>query len=195
MRRTLALLALPLATSLMAQETSSPRIAFFIPGQVIGSSVRAKKVLAELDVTTNNLNEKLKARMEELQKLDQQLKSSGLSEEGRAKIQRDLQDGEIKFRRLQEDSQTELRKVQDKCLGQFQQEVRPLTDALAKEWKVQVVFNYQEGMLMWAEEDTLTLFSAEIAKRYDAKYEGTSAGSDKPATTNLSVTKPAAKKK
>ncbi len=191
MRRILALLALPSMVVLLAQEAAQ-KIVFFMPGQVISTSVRAKKVLAELEVTTKTLNDKLKVKVDELQKLEQQLKSPGLSDEGRAKLQRDLQDGELVARRLQEDSQAELRKVQEKCLGQFQNEVRPIIEALAKEIKATYVLNFQDGMLSYADEAVLMQFSTEVAKRYDQKYEG-GASAEKPAPKP--APKPAAGKK
>jgi len=167
------------ALTAQTPEVTSPRIAFFIPAQVINSSVRAKKVLAEMEVLNKNLSDRLKVKADELTKLEGQLKSPGLSDEGRAKLQRDFQDGETLFNRMREDSQREFQKVQEKCLGQFQTEVRPIIEGLAKEWKLQVILNYTDGLISWADETTFTVFSNEISKRYDAKYEGGAA--EKPA--------------
>jgi Skp family chaperone for outer membrane proteins len=168
------------ALTAQTPEIASPRIAFFIPDKVFSTSVRAKKVLAEMEVTGKNLSDRLKVKQDELTKIDSQLKSPGLSDEGRAKLQRDLQDGDTLLRRMQEDSQREFQKVREKCMGQFQTEVGPIIETLAKEWKLQVVMNYTEGMISWVDEPSFVAFSSEISKRYDAKYEGGAAPAPKP---------------
>lgn len=182
---TLALAACLLPLS--AQEALT-RFAVFAPERVIESSVRAKKVFAELEVMNKTLNEKLKGKAEEMQKLEQQIKSPSLSEEGRAKLQRDLQDGELAFKRLREDAESEFQKVQGKAMGQFNQEIGPILMELAKEQKLQMLFQYNQQLMIPVETAAVTAFSDELAKRYDKKYEGGEGEKkDKPAA------KPAAK--
>lgn len=166
-------------TFLSAQDAVAPRLAYFIPEQVIQSSVRGKKVFAEMEVLQKTLTEKLRVKGEELQKMDQQMKSPGLSDEGRAKIQRDFQDGETAYKRLQEDSNAEFRKVQEKCANQFNQEIKPIVDAVAKEWKLEVVLMFQPQGMVYADEVWMVKFSTEVAKRYDAKYESGAAPAEK----------------
>lgn len=183
MRRLLAVFAFCLALPVLAQDPGGVRFAVFIPQQVISTSARAQKVFAELNARGNTLQTQLNSRVEEMKKLEQQLKSPALSEEGRAKIQREFQDGEIALKRMQEDSQVELQKLQQKAFGQFEQEIAPLLTEVAKEWKLQVVMQYQNGLFLKVDEVWLLAFSNEIAKRYDAKYEGGAkpAAAPKPA--------------
>lgn len=168
----LSALVLPLS----AQEALT-RFAVFAPERVIESSVRAKKVFAELEVMNKTLNEKLKGKAEEMQKLEQQIKSPSLTEEGRAKLQRDLQDGELAFKRLREDAEAEFQKVQGKAMGQFNQEIGPILMELAKEQKLQMLFQYNQQLMIPVDTATVTAFSDELAKRYDKKFEG----GEKPA--------------
>ncbi len=180
-----ALLALALALPVAAQEAAAPRLAFFVPDHVISSSVRGKKLFAELEVLQKNLLEKVQAKGAELQKLDQQLKSPGLSDDGRQRLQSELQKGETEYKRLQEDSQAEFNRVRERIAGQFNQEIRPIVNAVTKDWKLQAVLNFTPNLLVDADETWLMAFSTEVAKRYDAA--GGHAAAEKPAP------KPAAK--
>jgi hypothetical protein len=75
---------------------------------------------------------------------------------------------------------------------QFQQEISPLVDELAKEQKLQLVLTFQPGLVAYADPTWIVAFSDEVAKRYDAKFPG---GAPAPATAKPAATgaKPAAK--
>ncbi len=201
MRRILALAAITtLASAPMLAQEVAPRFAIFAPDQLFKTSARAKKVVDQLDGIGKGLQEKLLAKQKELEKMAEQLKSPGLSDEGRAKLQRDLQDGEVAFKRAQEDSQKEFNKESDKIYGQFQTEVGPIVESLSRERKLQVVFQYTRqnaGMFAFTDETWAVEFTDEIAKRYDAKYEGKSAApsADAPKPAAKPAVKPAAPKK
>lgn len=186
MRRFLTATALMLALPVLAQD--APRFAIFSADQVAQNTARGKKIFADVEALGKSLQERLGGKIEELKKLDQQLKSPGLSDEGRARIQRDLQDGEISLKRQQEDAQQDFNKAQQKAMKVFMEEVEPLVRDLAKEQKLQVVFAYQPGMLAFAEEGWLMTFTAEISKRLDAK-----AGAPAPKPAEKAPAKPAAK--
>jgi len=183
MRKTLSLLALSAAIPVMAQEPPAPKFAVVIPDYILSQSARGKLVTAELESVGKTLNERLRVKGEELQKMAQQLKSPGISDEGRARIQRDIQDGEIALKRAQEDAQKEFNAAREKVNRAYQQEVRPIVEALAVEWKLNLLFNYQEGLFQYADEAWITAFSKEVIKRYDAKYPtpGGPAPAPKPA--------------
>lgn len=173
MRRSVSALALLAALPALSQEAAAPRFALFAPMQLIQNSVRGKQLFAELEVKGRELETRIKAKADELQRMDQQLKSPGLSEEGRAKIQRDLQDGELSIKRLQEDSQKEFAAVQQRVYGTFSREVEPIVEALAQEWKLQVVLQYTEqtaNLFAYTDKAWALTFTNEVAKRYDAKY-------------------------
>ena len=195
MRILRALLPLAAVFSLAAQEAPIPRIAVFVPDQLIQKSVRGRQLFAELEVTKKNLEERLKAKAEEGQRLTAQLQSPSLSDSGKEQIQKQLRDTDYEFKKLQEDSQGEFQKVQQKVFGQFQQEVGPIVDAVAKEQKVQLVLQYSQGMIAYGEEGWMLTFTNEVAKRYDAKFASTTAPAaapEKPAPKPTA--KPAAPK-
>jgi len=176
-------LLLPLAAvaTLAAQDATAPRIAFLVPDQLISKSVRGRQLFAELDVTKKNLEDKLKAKSEEGARLQAQLQSPSISDAGKEQIQKQLRDLEYEFKKMQEDSQQDFQKVQQKVFGQFQQEVGPIVEAVAKEQKLQLVLQYQQGMVAYAEEGWMMAFTAEVAKRYDAKFASGAPAPEKPA--------------
>lgn len=184
MRRILPAFLAVASLSLCAQE--APRFALFSVGQLIDRSVKARKIFTEFEVTKKNLEEKLKAKSEEGQKMQQQLQSGSLSDEGRDKLQKQLRDLEFEFKKLQEDSQAELQKVQNKVFGELQQVVGPIVDQVAKEQKLQFVLNDgAQQIISWSDKAWATAFTDEVAKRLDASGDAPAA---KPAAS-----KPAAK--
>jgi len=186
MRRFVTALALAAALPALAQEPIT-RLGVFAPERVITTSVRAKKVFAEMEVLSKTLREKINAKAEEMQKLEQQIKSPALSEEGRAKLQREFQDGELAFKRLQEDSQKEFQTAQQKAMGQFNQEIGPVLMDLAKELKLQMLLQWNEQIMIPVDSAAVASFSDELAKRYDKKFESGAPAAPAPAA------KPAAK--
>lgn len=191
MRRLFAALALVLAVPVLAQD--APRIAIFSPDQVAGNTKRGKQIFADLEGLGKTLQERINVKVEELKKLDQQLKSAGLSDEGRAKLQRELQDGDLGLKRIQEDSQQEFEKSKQKAMKTFMEEVEPIIKEVAKEMKLQAVLTYQPGMLAWADDSWLSTFTTEVAKRFDERAGTKSATPAKPAAPAAKPATPAAK--
>lgn len=192
MRRHLAAIALVLGLPVLAQD--APKFAIFSAEQVAGNTNRGKKIFAELETLGKTLQDKINVRVEELKKLDNQLKSPGLSDEGRAKLQRELQDGDLGLKRLQEDSQQEFQTAQRKAMKTFMDEVEPVIKEVAKEMKLQVVLSYQPGLLAWAEDAWLAGFTSEVAKRFEARGGAASAApAAKPAAPAAKPAAPAAK--
>ena len=197
MRILKALLPLAAVCTLVGQEAVPPKFAVFVPDQIIQKTVRGRQLFAELEVTKGKLEEKLKAKNDEGAKLQAQLQSPSLSDGGKEQIQKQLRDLEYEFKKMQEDSQQEFQKTQQKVFGQFQQEVGPIVEAVAKEQKLQAVFQYQQGLLAYAEEGWMLVFTNEVAKRYDEKFQtpGAEKAAAKPAPAKAAPAKPAAPKK
>lgn len=189
MRRILTTLALAATLPMMAQEANQPRIAFFNFGQLVESSVKAKKVFTEFEVTRKNLTEKLEAKQAEGQKIQAQLQSTSISDAGKEQLQKQLRDLDYEFKKLNEDSQAELQKVQRKVMGEMNAMVMPVVESLAKEQKLALVLSVEQAgpIITWADSEWIKTFTAEVAKRLDAS-------SDAPAAAPKPVAKPAAKK-
>lgn len=190
MRKLMTLAALCAAVPVLAQTPPpAPRFAFLSRDFVMGTSTRGKVVTADLVELQKALRERLRAKSEALQTLAQQMKSPGLTDEGRARLQRDLQDGEIAFKRAEEDAQKEFNAGLEKVEKTYQEEVAPIVTALAKEWNVLVVLKAQNNLIEYADDAWLASFSEEVVRRYDAKFAGSAQA--KPATPAPAPAKPA----
>jgi len=188
MRPLHVLMSLATAFTLSAQEAAPVRFAVFLPDRIISNSVRGHKLFSELDVMRKNLEEKIQAKGMEGQKLQSQLQSPSISDSGKEQLTKQLRDLEYEFKKLQEDSEADFRKVQQKVLGQFNSEIGPIVTEVAKEQKLQLVLQNQQGLIAFADETWVVGFTNEVAKRYDAKYEGGAKPAPAPAAK-----KPAAK--
>jgi Skp family chaperone for outer membrane proteins len=167
--RNLALLAaVACAVQAVAQEV--PRIAILVPGYLIENTAQGKRVFAEAQALGKRLQDAIKVKVEDLQKMEQQLRSSSISEEGRSKITREFEDGKIALQRMQEDSQTQFQKVEQAAVQQFQSEIAPIIKEVAEEQKLQCVLQAQDGMIAWADPAWIMKFTEEVAKRYDAAH-------------------------
>lgn len=150
--------------------TPTPRIAVMFPDRIIDRSERARKLFAELEQLQKTLSDKIQAKRTEIQKLTNQLQSPSISEAGRETIQKQLRDLEFDDKKLQEDSQAEFQKTKQKVFTQFQQEIGPIVEKLAKEQNLQLVMTYQPGLMAYADQAWVLNFTDEVGKRYDAQY-------------------------
>jgi Skp family chaperone for outer membrane proteins len=183
MRPLHALFCLTATVALVAQPAPdpTPRIGMLAAERIIDRSVRARKLFSELETLKKTLGDRIQAKRAEIQKLGSQLQSPSISEAGKENIQKQLRDLEFEDKKLQEDSQAEFQKTQQRVVGQFQQEISPIVEELAKERKLQLVLTYQPGLVAFADQAWVLNFTDEVGKRYDAKYEPQAAGAAKPA--------------
>ena len=195
------LLALPLATlclsaalavPLAAQEP--PRFAFFSMNQLVRSSKKAGAIYSELEITGKNLEEKLQAKGQELQTLQQQLNSPSIDPDKKEALAKKLRDVEFEGKKMQEDSQTEFQRIQKKVFEAIAKIAGPIVENLAKEQKLQLVFSDQAvQILSWADQDWMKGFTSEVSKRLDASEPAAAAApAPKPAAAKPAAPKPAA---
>jgi Skp family chaperone for outer membrane proteins len=185
-----ATLALPVA----AQE--APRFAFFSINQLVRSSKKAGAIFSELEITGKNLQEKLQAKGQELQTLQQQLNSPSLDPDKKETLAKKFRDVEFEAKKMQEDSQAEYQRVEKKVGESITKLAAPIVEQLAKEQKLQLVLSDQAvQILSWGDQDWLKAFTAEVSKRLDASEGAAPAAAPKPAATKPAAPKPAAPKK
>jgi Skp family chaperone for outer membrane proteins len=188
MRRLVTAFLAVASLSLCAQD-ATPRFAFFSYSRLAAKSVKAAKLAAELEVMGKNYNDRGNAKIEEGKKIQAQLQSGSLSDEGKEALQKQLRSIDQELKNLQDDAQAAMQKAQAKVIGEMKKVAGPIADALAKEQKLAVVFN--EGalqMIFTADDNWLFAFTDEVARRLDASNEGGAAA--KPAAP---AAKPAAK--
>lgn len=190
-----AALCLSAALSVPAAAQEAPRFAFFSINQLVRSSKKAGAIFSELEITGKNLQEKLQAKGQELQTLQQQLNSPSLDPDKKEALAKRYRDLEFEAKKMQEDSQAEYQRVEKKVSESIAKLAGPIVEQLAKEQKIQMVFSDQSvQILSWADEAWMKGFTAEVSKRLDAS-EGTPATAPKPAAAKPAAPKPAAPKK
>lgn len=180
----------------VAQEAPPPRIAFFSINQLVRTSKKAGAIFSELEITGKGLQEKLQAKGQELQALQQQLNSPSLDPDKKEALAKKFRDAEFEGKKLQTDSQEEYQRVEKRVGEAISKIAAPVVDQLAKEQKLQVIFSDQAMQLIsWGDTDWMKAFTAEVAKRLDATDPSAAAApAPKPAAAKPAP-KPAAPKK
>ena len=182
-------LSAALATPGLAQE--APRFAFFSINQLVHTSKKAGAIFSELEITGKNLQEKLQAKGQELQTLQQQLNSPSLDPDKKEVLAKKYRDAEYEAKKMQEDSQADYQRVEKRVGEAITKLAAPIVEQLAKEQKLQLVLSDQAvQILSWGDQEWMKAFTAEVAKRLDASEP---AAAPKPAPT--SSVKPAPPKK
>jgi Skp family chaperone for outer membrane proteins len=167
LRNLVLLAAVACAAPAFGQEPT--RFAVFNPEYLVENTAQGKRVFAEAQILGKRFQDATRAKAEDLQKMEQQLRSSSISKEGRDKITKDLEAGKAEFQKMQEDNQAQYQKVAQAAIQQFQSEIGPIVEALAKEQKLHLVLQASE-MIAWADQSWIMKFTEEVAKRYDAAY-------------------------
>jgi len=182
-------LSAALATPAAAQE--APRFAFFSINQLVRTSKKAGAIFSELEITGKTLQEKLQAKGQELQTLQQQLNSPSIDPDKKEALAKKFRDLEFEAKKMQEDSQGEYQRTEKKVGEAITKLAAPVVEQLAKEQKLQLVLSDQAvQILSWGDEAWMKGFTAEVAKRLDAgEAPAAPAAAPKPAA------KPAAPKK
>lgn len=196
-RSTLALaavaaLALPAFAQQAAPSSSTiDKFAVLVPERVIEQSGHCRKLFSGLKIEADSWQDKLQAKAAEGQQIQKQLQATGLSDDGKEKLEKQLRDLQYDFNKMKEDAQASMDKAKQKAGGQFNQDVGPILEQIAKEKGLQAVIQYNQGLFAYLDEQAALSFSDEVAKRVDAKFPadaGFGATAPKPAT------KPAGKK-
>ncbi len=187
----LAALSLSTALSLPAAAQEAPRFAFFSINQLVRSSKKAGAIFSELEITGKNLQEKLQAKGQELQTLQQQLNSPSLDPDKKEALAKKFRDVEFEAKKLQEDSQAEYQRTEKKVGEAITKLAAPIVEQLAKEQKLQLVLSDQAmQMLSWGDQEWMKAFTAEVAKRLDASSEPAApAAAPKPASVKTAPPK------
>lgn len=210
MRRPFTSLALLLSLPALSQQaapaqdgTVIDKFGVIAPQLVIGQSGHFRKLYSELDLHRKQWDERFAAKNGELQQLQKQLQASGLSDEGKDRIEKQLRDLELDAKKMQEDAKADMEKTQQRFEKAFNQDLSPVIEQMAKEKGLKAVIQYQPGLFAFLD-DSAGGLSEEAAKRVDAKFPqdanfqlpGAAApqgGAPKPAAPKPAV-KPAIKK-
>ena len=146
------------------------KFAVLVPQRVIEQSGHCRKLYAALDLQGKQWQDKLEAKAGEGNQVQKQLQATGLSDEGKDRLQKQLRDLQYDFNKMQEDAKADMEKAQAKASGQFNQDVGPVLEEISKEKGLQAVIQYSPGLFAYLNEQAALSFSDEVAKRVDAKF-------------------------
>ncbi len=137
----------------------------------------AAKIKALQDARVKELNEKNKA----LQTAQQKLESGGsvLSDQARAQLQAEIDRQQRDIQRFTEDAQQDITNATQQAQDEFGRKLQPVIDKVAKEKKVDFVFNAAESGLIWAVEGMN--LTADVIKAFDGAAAGAKPAAPAPA--------------
>jgi Skp family chaperone for outer membrane proteins len=138
----------------------------------------ASKIKALQDARVKELNEKNKA----LQTAQQKLESGGsvMSDSARAQLQAEIERQQRDIQRFTEDAQQDITSATQQAQDEFGRKLQPIIDKVAREKKVDFVFNAAESGLIWAV-DGMNL-TADVIKAFDAGAGSTATPAAPPPT-------------
>jgi len=144
------------------------QVAFFSPQRVFSESADGKAAQARLGALQTEKAKAVDEKNKALQAQQQALEQSGtiLSDQARAQRTKELDRFKIDVQRFIEDAQAELMGVQRDIESAFLAKLRPAIAQVAKEKKLQLVLNADEGAIAWI--DPSLDITADIVKRMAA---------------------------
>jgi outer membrane protein len=145
------------------------RYAFVNIQQVAGESAEGKASSAKIEA----LRAKKAAELNEKNKLVEtnqtKLRSSVMSEDARALVQKDIDKTQVEIQRMTQDAQAELQELQNELQIDFQRKLGPVIQAVAKDKGILFLFSQADSGLIWA--DPGLDLTGEVIRRFDAAYE------------------------
>ena len=96
------------------------------------------------------------------------LRSSVMSEDARAVVQKEIDKTQVEIQRMTQDAQAELQELQNELQVDFQRKLGPVIQAVAKDKGVHFLFSQADSGIVWA--DPGLDLTAEVIRRFDAAY-------------------------
>lgn len=148
-----------------APAQSVPRLAYLSPQRAFTQSKTGQAAQARITALQNEKTAAITAKNTEVRQVQQQLASSVLSDEARARRTRDLERLQVELKRLTEDAQRELTSLQQDVQQQFLAKLAPAVKAVAEARDLDLVFNRDTGSVVWA--SSMHDITAAVVERLD----------------------------
>ena len=144
------------------------RMAFVDLQRVAAESIEGKAANAKVQALTQIKTNEIAAKGKQLDADQQKLQQGGavLNDATRAQLQKEVDRLTVEIDRLQQDAQAELQEAQQTQLGEFQEKLRPVVDALIKELGVGLLFSAGDTGAIYI--DPSLDITPEVIKRFDA---------------------------
>jgi Skp family chaperone for outer membrane proteins len=142
------------------------RIAFVNIQRIAAESVEGKASSARLEALRGKKANELNDKNKQVEALQAKQKSSVMSDDARAQVQRDIDRLTVEIQRMTQDAQQELQDLQNELQLEFQRKVAPVIQQVATERSIQMLFSQGESGLVWA--DAGLDLTVEVVRRFDA---------------------------
>lgn len=169
------------------------RMAFLDLQRIASESAEGKVRTARVQELSKKKAAELQEKTKALQTNQQKLQQGGavLNDAARAQTQREIDRLTTEIDRFQEDANAEVQELQQQQLAEFQEQLRPIVDAVVKELAIGLLFSAADAGAIYV--DPSLDITAEVIKRFDAAKpaQGAKPAAAPPATTPPATTKPA----
>jgi len=142
------------------------RFAYVNIQRIAGESVEGKASSARLEQLRAKKASDLNDRNRQVEALQAKQKSSVMSDDARAQVQRDLDRLQVEITRMTQDAQQELQDMQNELQLDFQRKVGPIVTQVATERSIQLLFSQLDSGLVWT--DPALDLTLEVIRRFDA---------------------------
>jgi Skp family chaperone for outer membrane proteins len=161
-----------LATVAQAQPGATEQFAAVIDvDRVLSESAAGKQELARVQSMQEGLLGELQAMQNEIQQLQNKLKSVGFSiaETERRKMQREIEDKVIEGKRREKDFERQINAELESVMAELEKKVIPIIEQIGSERGIQLIFNRALPGLVYADPDLD--ITGEVIKRLDASTQ------------------------
>jgi outer membrane protein len=144
------------------------RMAFVDLQRVAAESTEGKAANARVQALTQSKTNDIATKGKQLEADQQKLQQGGavLNDATRAQLQKEVDRLTVEVERLQQDAQAEVQEAQQAQLGDFQEKLRPVVEALVKELGVGLLFSAGDAGAIYI--DPSLDITPEVIKRFDA---------------------------
>jgi len=147
------------------------RFAFINIQRIAAESAEGKASSGRLEALRTKKANELNDKNKQLEAFQAKQKSSVMSDEARAQVQRDIDKITLEIQRMTQDAQAELQDMQNELQLEFQRKVAPIIQNVATERSIQMLFSQGDAGLVWA--DAGLDLTAEVIRRFDAAAAAT----------------------
>ena len=143
------------------------RMAFIDLQRIAAESTQGKTASGRVQELTKKKTAELQEKTKSLQSNQQKLAQGGsvLNEAARAQTQKEIDRLTVEIDRFQEDANAEVQELQQQLQAEFQEQLRPIVDAMVKELAIGLLFSYGDAGAIYV--DPSLDITAEVIKRFD----------------------------
>jgi outer membrane protein len=142
------------------------KLAFVNVQRIAGESVEGKASSARLEQLRAKKAGELNDKNRQLEAAQTKQKSSVMSDDARAQVQREIDKLTVDIQRMTQDAQQELQDMQNQLQLEFQRKVGPIIEQVATERSIQMLFSQGDSGLVWA--DVNLDLTNDVIRRFDA---------------------------